>query len=123
MQDNLTGLVHNLSVSPYAFVTTTGANKTRFVLRYTAGALANNNNDLAANNLVIWKDKTTIKAQSVSEPMASIAIFDILGRNIFSQNNINANSFETANVLSQQQALIVKVIMTNGAIVTKKIIF
>lgn len=123
LQDNLTGLVHNLSVSPYTFVTTTGANKTRFVLRYTAGALANSNNDLAANNLVVWKDKATIKAQSVSEPMASIAIFDILGRNVFSQNNINANSFETANVLSQQQALIVKVTMTNGAIVTKKIIF
>jgi autotransporter-associated beta strand protein len=122
LQDNLTGVVHNLSAAPYSFVATAGANKTRFVLRYTAGVLSNNNNELAANSVIVFKDNTTLKVQSVAEPIDSISVFDILGRNVFTQNKINANSFETSNVVSQQQTLIVKVNLTNGVVVTKKII-
>ena len=123
LQDNLTGMVHNLSLAPYTFVATTGVNKTRFVLRFTQGSLSVNNPTINENSVLVYKDNAVIKATSVSESIASIVIYDVLGRNVFSKKDINASSFEIANVVMQQQALIVKVTLTSGVEVVKKIVF
>ncbi len=123
LQDNLTGTVHNLSASPYGFVSTVGANKTRFALRYTAGTLSNNAVDLAKNSVLIFKDNATLKVLSPSENILSVSVYDILGRNVFAKNNIMSNSFSIENVVLQQQTLIVKATLTNGSVVTKKIVY
>jgi hypothetical protein len=123
LQDNETETVHNLSVSPYTFAATPGGSKTRFVVRYTNGALSNSNPSLMANSVLVFKDKNSLKAQSVSEPIESISVFDILGRSVFSQKNINSDSFEITNVVSVQQALIIKITLNNGTIINKKVVY
>ena len=122
LKDNLLNVTHNLKESPYSFATTPGTNNTRFVLRYqTEEALANPNFDQQINGVTIRKNNAEIIVNSVYEPIQMVSIYDITGRLIFQKNNCNSNHFVTTEVVANQQTLIVRVQLNNGAIVTNKV--
>lgn len=122
LKDNLLNVSHNLKESPYSFAATPGTNNTRFVLRYqTEEALANPNFDQQINGVTIRKNNAEIIVNSVYEPIQMVSIYDITGRLIFQKNNCNSNHFVTTEVVANQQTLIVRVQLNNGAIVTNKV--
>ena len=53
----------------------------------------------------------------------TVEIFDIRGRELFKQKNINSSQFEVTNFISSQEILLVRVTSVDGRIVTKKIIY
>jgi hypothetical protein len=53
----------------------------------------------------------------------SIEIYDIRGRELFQEKDINLSQFEVANFISSQQVVLVKVTSEDGRIITKKIIY
>jgi hypothetical protein len=122
LQDNTLGIVHDLSNGDYTFTTAAGTFDSRFVLKYT-NALGTNDNDILDNTVIVAKDKNVLKVRSSIEEIKSITIFDILGRKVYAKDALNNKDFSEVDVVKNDQTLIVKITLTNGAVVTKKIIY
>ncbi len=122
LEDKLLGVIHNLKQSPYGFQTGIGTFNNRFELRYTNSTLATGQFDNAANAVIVTAADKQVSVYSQEENIREIAIYDILGRNVFEQDKISARKYTVSNVISNQQALVVKIVLDNGAVVTRKII-
>jgi hypothetical protein len=122
LQDNLLNLTHDLKQAPYTFFTNYGTFNDRFILKYQ---------DLNLNNTTFVDDKNALKiavndgkinVYSIQETILSIHVFDVLGRNIFENQSINAKTFTIDNLTSRNQALIIKLKLENGEIITRKVV-
>jgi hypothetical protein len=122
LQDNLLGIDFNLLQGAYNFTTNSGTFNNRFVLKYTS-ALSTTDDNLSANNVIVASDKKTLKIKSVMENIQSVAIYDVIGREIYSQDAINAKEFSKTNVVQNTQTLLIKITLANGVVVSKKIVY
>ena len=122
LQDNLLGIDFNLLQGAYNFTTNSGTFNNRFVLKYTS-ALSTTDDNLSANNVIVASDKKTLKIKSVMENIQSVAIYDVIGREIYSQDAINAKEFSKTNVAQNTQTLLIKITLANGVVVSKKIVY
>jgi hypothetical protein len=123
LEDTLLNTVSNLSIAPYHFASVQGLVNNRFVLRYTpSGALSTNNTDYLENNVIVATDKKVLKIKSFTENIKSIAIFDLLGREVYKKDGINNQNYNAENIVSSQQTLIVKIRLANDEVVTQKTI-
>jgi hypothetical protein len=121
LRDSQTGMDHDLKASAYTFSSEAGTFDTRFKLVYTA-ALSVDHPTLDANTIVIYKNENqsfTINSGAIA--MASIKVFDIRGRMITTQNNINTTQ-ATITAGQTNQVLLVQVTSVDGATVTKKVV-
>jgi hypothetical protein len=123
LEDRQLNIIHDLSSSPYQFIANKGIENERFVLRYNNGALGTGSFDVFDNNVVVATGNQEIQIKSQMELVKNIAVYDVLGRLIFEKKDVNAKEFSIQNVILNQQALIVKVTLTNGQISTRKIIY
>lgn len=93
------------------------------MLRYVPQAdLSNPSFDEQVKAVLIYKNKQQLHVNSPYETIATVAIYDIAGRLIFEQKNCNTNQFENNSIFTTPQALIVKVTLNNGAVVTQKVL-
>ncbi|NUY80338.1 choice-of-anchor D domain-containing protein [Flavobacterium sp. MAH-1] len=122
LEDKVLNIIHDLKQSPYAFTTSAGTFDTRFELRYTTEQLSTPEFDLQ-NSLTIAVNDNAIHLKSFGEDIESIAVYDLLGRNIYETNDVHSTDFTIRNVVSNQQSLIVKSKLANGAVISKKIIY
>lgn len=123
LQDNLLNVVHNLKASNYTFATVPGTFDSRFVLRYSPQEdLSNPTFNDQVKAVKIYKNKTALYANSPYEEIATVAVYDIAGRLIFEERNCNTNRFETTKINAGNQALIIKVTLSNGAVITQKVL-
>ena len=72
--------------------------------------------------LVSNKNKQ-IKINSKTETIDKVAVYDLLGRQLFKKVKVSSNELAIPNLVSSQQTLLVKVILQNGQTVTKKIMY
>ncbi len=122
LQDNLLNIIHDLKQAPYNFASTYGTFDERFVLRYENSILSNNTFVNAENQVSIATKDSKINIVSNTQNIKQIEVFDILGRKIFNNNQVNDKTFTTTNFLAKNQTLIVKIKLENDEIVTRKII-
>jgi hypothetical protein len=123
LKDNLLNVEHDLKATPYTFTTAIGTFNDRFVLKYvTQGTLSNPTFEQAIKGVTIFKNKNNIQIKSQYETIEQVYVYDLTGRLIFENKNINTNSFEIKDMNTAQQALVVKIILKNGAISTKKVL-
>lgn len=122
LKDNELNIYHNLKAAPYDFTTVYGTYNSRFEIHYTNPTLGNSVNDLQNNaiSVVSANDKTIIKSEGLR--IDKVLVYDMLGRALFTKNEINSREFSITNMQWSKQTLIVKVILENGEVVTKKII-
>jgi hypothetical protein len=122
LKDNVEGIIRNISQRSYTFTTGAGTFESRFEVVYSTTALGTDNPEAVAANIVVYKNNNQV---SISAPqvIASVAIFDVLGRNVYNKAGINDVEFSTGELNVAHEALIVKVTLANGAQVSKKIIF
>ncbi|MEO0046409.1 MAG: hypothetical protein RL705_1600 [Bacteroidota bacterium] len=122
LEDKQLNIIHDLKQSPYVFSSQSGVFNNRFLLRYTNDVLGNidfvtlNNSVVVATN----KDELTIKSSIVN--IQDITVYDLLGRQLFEAKGINNTNFMASTISSSQQALIVKIKLENGTILTKKVL-
>jgi hypothetical protein len=119
--DKFMGVTHNIKESAYSFTTDAGTFTNRFDVIYSK-TLGVNNPALAANNVIIYKEGKQLKVTS-GQNITHVVAFDLAGRNIYNQKDINANSFSSNPINIAQQVIIVTVTLENGKTVSKKIIF
>lgn len=122
LEDTLLGIIHDLKAAPYTFTSEVGVFNSRFIVRYTSSALANEDFDSLNNNVVVSTQNSDISIKSYTELMSSAIVYDILGRELARKNNVNANDITFVNVSAVNQALIIKIKLENGQVVTRKII-
>lgn len=120
--DNATGIVTNLSNENYSFTTEAGTFNSRFELRYTNQTLGTDTPVIDSNAVAVYKTGTTININTGSATMSNVTIYDIRGRKLLSENNINNNEAVISNLQAEHQVIIVE-IATNKGKVSKKIIF
>jgi hypothetical protein len=123
LEDKLLNIIHNIKSSPYDFGSEAGTFNDRFVLRYTDKTLGTGAFDLDNNSIIISKDKNELKIKSVLENIKRITVFDLLGRKVFEKDSINSNEFHTSNIVLNRQTVLVKVTLTNGKVISKKVIY
>jgi hypothetical protein len=116
-------VIHDIKSDSYIFSSEAGTFNDRFVLRYTDKTLGTNDFDLNDSSVLIAKDKNELKIKSELETIKRITVFDILGRKIFDNPAVNSTEFRTSNSALKNQIGIVKVTLTNGQVLSKKVVF
>ncbi len=123
LQDSLTGTVHNLTEGAYSFATEAGTFNSRFEVRYQSTTLGTTTPVLNENQVVIYKTPSNeISINTGNFVMDSVVIYDLAGRLLFEQKDIN-NSQALIKVGLATEVLLVKIKTQDGKSVTKKVLF
>lgn len=126
LQDNLLCISHNLKQSPYIFNTAVGTFNNRFLLKYTKttkGKIDKVDKIDCQKTVIVTKKDELLIIKSAVLPIQSIAVFNLLGRKIFENNLINKNELVIDSLVSDQQPIIVNIVLENGTVVSRKIVF
>jgi hypothetical protein len=124
LEDKLLDKIQDLSLAPYTFTTETGTFNERFVLSYVDKVtLATNDFEVLENQVVITSKNKEIKINASIDYIDKVFVYDVTGKQIFLKSKIDKNEFIISNMGNTDQVLIVKVLLQNNSVVTKKIIF
>ncbi|MET3028400.1 cadherin-like domain-containing protein [Flavobacterium sp. UW10123] len=123
LEDKITGIITDLRASNYTFTTTIGTFPDRFVLRYTNKTLGTGDFENTADGVLVAVKSKVIHVTSGTENIKEVKIYTIGGQSLYNNAKIEEKELEIKNLHSSNQVLIVKVILENGHVVTKKIIF
>ncbi|WP_371539978.1 PA14 domain-containing protein [Flavobacterium sp. Arc3] len=124
LEDRLTDTTHDLKKGAYTFTTETGTFNERFVLSYVDKVtLATNDFEVLENQVVITSKNNEIKINASIDYIDKVFVYDVTGKQIFLKSKIDKNEFIISNMGNTDQVLIVKVVLQNNSVVTKKIIF
>lgn len=123
LEDKLLNITQNLKLAPYDFNTAVGTFNDRFQIRFTNTALSNNQFLTDENNVIVYLKDKKINVISSTENLKTILIYDMQGRKVSENNNLNNKEFNISNVVSGHQTLLIKIVLENGNVVTKKIVY
>ena len=119
LKDKQMNIIHNLMESDYDFESTAGEFNDRFEIVY-GGDGTMGINDLASGEIQIYKDNDFIVVESKSEKILSVELFDLSGRNIYRNDNVNSNLYKVKS--AAKGILVVRAQTQNGKVETKKVI-
>jgi subtilisin-like proprotein convertase family protein len=119
VKDNVTNIIHDIKQNPYQFTTTEGVFNDRFKVVFT-NAL-NEDSIISDENVVVFNQNDELKITATQE-IATVEVFDVLGRNVFSNLKVNDKTLNINSIANRNQALFVKVTFKTGNSVTKKVI-
>lgn len=119
VKDNVTGFEHNLKTGEYVFTTDSGVFNSRFELVYQSTLSVENP---TFNNLVVFSKNKALEINAGNETISSVTVFDIRGRKVAAQEEVNssATSLDLSGV--SNQVLIVQIKTSNGQLITKKVV-
>jgi hypothetical protein len=121
LKDNVANTITNLNVGNYQFATEAGMNDTRFEIVYET-TLATTNPTFDANNMVIYKQNDFVVVNTGKTQMSKVKIYDIRGRLLIEEKDINSSEVKINLNNIANQVLIVQVTTTNGTVVSKKVV-
>ncbi|AXG72785.1 T9SS C-terminal target domain-containing protein [Flavobacterium arcticum] len=121
LKDNVAGQTINLKAADYTFSTEAGQFNERFEIIYTIQALDSNDFAITPNEVVVYQTNSDININAGILDITAVSVYDMRGRTLYSNNDVNASELIVSNLESAQQVLIVN-ITTNKGIVTKKIV-
>ncbi|MGO4819906.1 MULTISPECIES: T9SS sorting signal type C domain-containing protein [unclassified Flavobacterium] len=122
LMDHTTNSMHDLQASDFIFKTEKGTYNNRFTLKYTKKDGEKDDVDTAENTLVISSKNNAIKIKSLSNDIEEVKIYDLLGRQIYKSGKINDKEFIIQDVLSNGILILLKANLSDGKIITKKVI-
>jgi hypothetical protein len=117
--DRANNTFHDLKASPYTFVTAAGTIEDRFELRFDNQSLETNNPTLV-NEIKIINANHQLQVISTSTEIAKVEVYDVLGKLLFFQNELNTNLFQTASLNVSPQVLLIKVTLDNQQTIARK---
>ena len=120
--DKTANILHNIKEAPYTFVTTNGNFEERFELRFTNQTLGTTIPTVTDNDIKISTANHQLEIISPAMAIKKVAVYDILGKLLFTQNDLHTNLFQTSSLHLAPQIVLVKVTLDNGQSFTKKIV-
>jgi hypothetical protein len=122
LEDLTLNVVHDLSINDYSFATEAGTFDSRFNIIFANGTLGVDNPELTANQVVIYKNNDNHFVISTGDIlMASVKVFDIRGRLLVEQKEINAVQTTVSGGLANE-VLLIQITTIDGVVVTKKVV-
>ncbi len=121
VKDNMTGAVHNLKDSDYTFESEAGTFNTRFEIVYVTEALGTDNPVVAPAQVIVFQNAKQVTV-TAPETIKSVVVYDLLGKVIYVNNNVNAQELTTTTLQAQNQVVIVKATLENRQVVNKKVL-
>jgi len=122
IEDTALNIIHDIRISPYSFTIDAGIRNDRFILRYTDETLDVNQLDDNEGISIMAPISEYIKVTSEIGTINSIAIYDIVGRVIFTTEDINQSEFILNQTRLSDGAYIVKVELYNGKQKIQKVV-
>jgi len=124
IKDNITGTLHNLQQGAYSFATEADTFNNRFEVHYRAVPVLNApGNIFTDSNVVVYNKDKTINIATGNIIMKAVKVFDMQGRLIYSNDNVNAVTTAISNLQIAEQMLMIQVTSTQNVTITKKIIY
>lgn len=119
--DATTGSETNLQTDAYTFTAAAGVDNERFSLKYqkTLGVNAVAFND---NSVTIFRNNGIVTVNSEKTAISNIKVYDVQGRLVAEQNNVNATSGTIKDLRATHQVLLIKVTGADNSVVTKKVV-
>jgi hypothetical protein len=122
LEDTLLQIVHDLKASNYQFSTEAGTFDNRFRIVFADAALGVDSPVFNANQVVVYKNTdNNFVIQTGTQLMENVKVFDIRGRLIGEQKDINASQTTVSGGLTNE-VLLLQIATVNGEVVTKKVI-
>ena len=122
LEDRKLNIIHDLKQAPYVFTSETGIFNNRFVLRYTNETLGNHDFDSLDRNVVVSAKNGEMTINSYLENLDQVTIYDMLGRQLLEVKDIANGTLVRSGITTSSQALLVKIRLANGTLITRKII-
>lgn len=121
LEDKVLNVIHDLKQAPYVFNSNSGPINDRFELRYTPNSALSNTDFAIDNSVVVVTNETQVTIKSNAELISQIEVYDLLGRSLITRKNCDAYDVSFAKDNISNQAVIVRVALQNGQIITKKV--
>ena len=123
IEDKETQTIHDLKSGSYSFTTKKGIFNERFALRYTNKTLGSGDFETTDNTVVVTVKNKHLKVYSATEAIDKVLVYDLSGRQLYKKERLNNTEVTVQYINSGTQALVVKVVLENGKIVSKKVIY
>mgnify|MGYP006199877243 FL=1 len=121
VKDKYANVIHDIKQGAYSFTSQDGTFEDRFELVYKNTTLGGE--DIVNENaLTVYTSNNGIVVNS-SEQITEVVVFDVLGRKLYQQNVVNQEEVIVTKIVKSNQALFVKTTLTNGQVITKKVIY
>ncbi len=120
LKDSLLNLMHNLKEGPYEFYSDLGSVNDRFTLVYRTALGVED--VILQDNWSAYPKAGNLEVASKGFDMASIVVYDMLGRVIYENQNLNT-SMHSINMAHTNQVLIIKITSTENKTSVKKVIY
>jgi hypothetical protein len=121
IKDNLAGTTTSIKTTPYHFTSDIGTFDTRFEMVYTKSTLGIDPHTAFENSVILYTKNNLLFVQS-SSIITTVRIFDILGKLVSENKNINNTHFQHDKSSLTGQVVLVQVIDNENNKVVKKII-
>ena len=123
VEDKITEKIHDLTTSNYTFATAAGTFTDRFVVRYTDKTLSTGDFENQDNRISILLKNKSITIVSSKENIKEVMIYDVSGKLLYNKKKVGNTALQIQNLQSGNQVLLVKVVLQNDFITTKKMLF
>lgn len=123
LEDKTTGIITDLRTSNYTFKTAIGTFTDRFVLRYTKKTLGTDDFENLKDGVLVSVKSKAVNVTSGTENIKEVQIYTIGGQMLYNKTKVDTKELEIKNLYSGNQVLLIKVILENNSVVTKKIIY
>ena len=106
--DQLNNSIHNLSENAFTFVSEQGTFNSRFKIVYQESMLGVSNPGISNNDWIVYKNDDKIHVQTTGFEIDNISIYDLTGRLLLQDDNVNSATF-SCNANFAEQVLLVRV--------------
>lgn len=121
LEDLLLNVMHDLKSGSYNFTSTAGVFDSRFQIRFVNEPELNVSDFEDATTILIYS-ADGIHIKSPTENIQEVRVFDVLGKQLYSENIRLASTVSITSLMKQNQVLVVQVSLENGSKVTEKVI-
>jgi len=123
IKDELTGIVHNLTDTAYAFASVSGEFPNRFRIVYQSAPLAIEHPDFDSESVIVYKQNDALHINAGTMILDNVKLFDISGRLLYEKDGINAVSTALFPSITAQQLVLLQITSSENKTITKKAMF
>jgi len=124
LKDNLLDTIHNLKEDAYIFTSAIGTFENRFEIVYQDATLGIVTPEINPERILVYKSSnSTITVNAGELILEDIKVYDVAGRLLSKEDNINASEGLVQNLTASRQVLIVAVLTKDGFKIARKVIF
>ncbi|MBZ4035595.1 T9SS sorting signal type C domain-containing protein [Flavobacterium sp. 17A] len=120
--DKTLNRIHNLSEKAYEFESEAGTFNNRFLIIFDDKQLHTNDIEKKPDEIFVSVNNQIIVIESSNENLKEVIVYDVSGKKLYRKDKIEERKL-TVQKLFVRQVLFVKVLLENGSIISKKILF